>query len=200
MIATLSSRNPFKSFKKALATGAAALALSVLLLSTFSALFLPTTASAAQGFFGLQKPNLIVCGDFGNPQNPTADHECTFTDVVVLAKNLVTFAFYLSVPAVILLLSYAGYLYMTSAGDEGKVGQAHTIFTNVAIGFCIILAAWLIVVTLLRALLNQLCYPILSGNTITIGAPANPSCGSVSAPPESGSVRPAGDADGNMTD
>lgn len=149
------------------------------LLLVFSMVFLPATASAA--FFGLEKPNLIVCGDFDNPQNPTANHECTFTDVVVLAKNLVNFAFYLSVPAVVLLLSYAGYLYMTSAGDEGKVGQAHTIFTNVAIGFCIILAAWLIVVTLLRTLLNQLCYPILSGNTITIGASANPSCGSVAS-------------------
>lgn len=140
-----------------------------LLLLVFSATFLPVTASAAtSGFFGLQKPNLIVCGDFGNPENPTADHECTFTDVVVLAKNLVNFAFYLSVPAVILLLSYAGYLYMTSAGDEGKVGQAHTIFTNVAIGFCIILAAWLIVSTVLRAVLDQNTYPILNGDKIEI--------------------------------
>lgn len=137
-----------------------------MLLLALSTVFLPTVADAA--FFGLEKPNLIVCGDFDNSQNPTANHECTFTDVVLLAKNLVNFAFYLSVPAVILLLSYAGYLYMTSAGDEGKVGQAHTIFTNVAIGFCIVLAAWLIVTTLLQALLNQTDYPILKGNTIEI--------------------------------
>lgn len=146
-----------------------------LLLLAFSAVFLPATANA--DYFGLEKPNLIVCGDFDNPQNKTANHECTFTDLVVLVKNLVNFAFYLSVPAVILLLSYAGYLYMTSAGDEGKVGHAHTIFTNVAIGFCIILAAWLIVVTLLRTLLNQLCYPILGDkNTITIGVLPKPGC------------------------
>ncbi len=151
----------------------ASLTLSVFVASTllflFSAAFLPAPAAAAtNGFFGLEKPNLIVCGDFDNPDNASAAHECTFSDVVLLAKNLVNFAFYLSVPAVILLLSYAGYLYMTSAGDEGKVGQAHTIFTNVAIGFCTILAAWLIVTTLLQALLNQIDYPILKGNTIEI--------------------------------
>lgn len=165
----------------------AVITLSVLVffvsVSAFSAILLPDTAEAAAagstGFFGFTKPNLIVCGDFGNPANPSANHECTFTDVVVLAKNLVNFAFYLSVPAVVLLISYAGYLYMSSAGDEGKVGQAHTIFTNVAIGFCVILSAWLIVVTLLKVLLNQLCYPILSGSTITIGTPANPSCDAV---------------------
>ncbi len=143
--------------------------LSIILLVSFLSVFVPMRVEAAtQGFFGLQKPNLIVCGDFNNPDNPTANHECTFGDVVLLAKNLVNFAFYLSVPAIILLLSYAGYLYMTSAGDEGKVGQAHTIFTNVAIGFCIVLAAWLIVTTMLRALLNQTAYPILNGDRIEI--------------------------------
>lgn len=127
-----------------------------------------TQSPGTRSFFGLQKQNLIVCGDFGNSANPTANHECTFADVVTLAKNLVNFAFYLSIPAVILLISYAGYLYMTSAGDEGKVGQAHTIFTNVAIGFCIILAAWLIVTTVLKAVLDQRAYPILNGDKIEI--------------------------------
>ncbi|MEK7645012.1 MAG: pilin [Patescibacteria group bacterium] len=159
--------HPF--FRKIAASVVLSSLLSALLFLSFSAILIPApVAAASNGFFGLQKPNLIVCGDFDNPDNTAAAHECTFADVVLLAKNVVNFAFYLSVPAVILLLSYAGYLYMTSAGDEGKVGQAHTIFTNVAIGFCIILAAWLIVTTLLQALLNQVSYPILKGNTIEI--------------------------------
>ncbi|MEI6345861.1 MAG: pilin [bacterium] len=157
-------------FRTSFASLTLSLLVTSILLFVFSAAFLPVTANAATSgsFFGLQKPNLIVCGDFGNSANPTANHECTFADVVTLAKNLVNFAFYLSIPAVILLLSYAGYLYMTSAGDEGKVGQAHTIFTNVAIGFCIILAAWLIVTTVLKAVLDQTAYPILNGDKIEI--------------------------------
>ncbi len=139
--------------------------LVMIALPIFVATF-PATAQA--DFFGLEKPNLIVCGDFDNPQNAAADHECSFSDVVVLAKELVNLAFYLSVPAVVLLLSYAGFLYMTSAGDEGKVGKAHTIFTNVAIGFCIVLAAWLIVTTILKALLDKNAYPILNDNTIEL--------------------------------
>ena len=36
--------------------------------------------------------------------------------------------------------------------DSGKIEQAHKIFKNVGWGFALLLAAWLIVVTILRSL------------------------------------------------
>lgn len=49
-------------------------------------------------------------------------------------------------------LMYAGWLYATSSGDTGKVSRAHQVAKNVAIGIAIAAAAYLIVVTIIRAL------------------------------------------------
>jgi hypothetical protein len=47
---------------------------------------------------------------------------------------------------------YGGWLYLTSGGDSGKIEKAHGIFKNVGWGFALLLAAWLVVVTLLQSL------------------------------------------------
>ncbi len=47
---------------------------------------------------------------------------------------------------------YAGWLYLSSAGDTSKIEQAHKIFKDVGWGFVLLLAAWLIVVSILEAL------------------------------------------------
>jgi hypothetical protein len=43
------------------------------------------------------------------------------------------------------MFTYAGVEYVTAAGNSGKINQAHRIFWTVFVGFCIMLAAWLIV-------------------------------------------------------
>jgi hypothetical protein len=50
---------------------------------------------------------------------------------------------------------YAGFLYLTSAGDTAKINQAHKIFKDVGWGFVLLLSAWLIVVSILQALEAQ---------------------------------------------
>lgn len=47
---------------------------------------------------------------------------------------------------------YGGFLYLTSAGDTAKIDQAHKIFKNVGWGFLLLLAAWLIVTSILQAI------------------------------------------------
>ncbi len=47
---------------------------------------------------------------------------------------------------------YGGFLYLTSAGDTAKISKAHEVFRNVGWGFVLLLAAWLIVVSILRSL------------------------------------------------
>ena len=126
-----------KFFLKICAVGALS---TILLVSA-----VPVPASA------ISMPSLIVCGGEIVGQN---DHPCQFNDLYRLGQNIITFIFYLSVPAATVLFSYAGYLYMTAAGDPGQVEKAHEIFKNVAIGFIIICAAWLIVYTILESLIN----------------------------------------------
>lgn len=88
---------------------------------------------------------LIPCG-YG--QRP----ECTFDDLLQLARNLINFMITLSTTIATISFAYAGYLYLTAAGDSGKIKTATGIFTNVAVGFIIVLAAWFIVNTFLGAL------------------------------------------------
>jgi hypothetical protein len=49
-------------------------------------------------------------------------------------------------------IMYGGWLYLTSSGDSAKIAKAHGVFKNVLWGFALLLAAWLIVVTILESL------------------------------------------------
>ncbi len=51
-----------------------------------------------------------------------------------------------------MFIMYAGWLYLSSAGDESKVKQAKDVFKNVGWGFLLLLCAWLIVVSILKSL------------------------------------------------
>ena len=110
---------------------------------------------------------LVPCGcdthtvdDDGNvsdgPDTVVSEIEqCGFDDLIQLIQNILTWLIIISIPVSALLFAYAGFLYVTAAGDEGKVRKAHSVFKNVAIGFGIILAAWIIVYTLAGALLED---------------------------------------------
>jgi hypothetical protein len=101
-------------------------------------------------FFGLtdssvQAAGLVPCGGTGEPT-------CNTCHVVALADNVIGFLVQmLSVLAVIVMV-YAGFKMVTSGGDEGAWSEGKKAFTNVVIGIIIVLAAWLIVDTLLKGL------------------------------------------------
>jgi hypothetical protein len=77
---------------------------------------------------------------------------CKLADLVLTIRAVIDWL--LTIAAVIggVLFAYAGYLYVTSAGNTGQVGQAHQIFWNVLIGIVIAFAAWLIIKSILDAL------------------------------------------------
>jgi len=78
--------------------------------------------------------------------------KCSTGDFVKLIDNVIKFLVtMLSVIAVIVMV-YAGFLMVTSGGDENKWTTAKGLFTNVVIGIILVLAAWLIVDTLLSML------------------------------------------------
>jgi len=78
--------------------------------------------------------------------NKFIPHECGFSDLMVLAYNVVHFLiFTLFLPIAAILFAYAGFLFMTAGGSEENVGKARKIFGHVAIGLVVMLCAWLIV-------------------------------------------------------
>jgi hypothetical protein len=96
-----------------------------------------------RGQGGTGNSGLVPCG-FGD--NADAAEECQFDDLILLAKNVMNFLlFVIAVPIAAVSFAWAGWLYLSAAGNESKVKQAHEIFGYVVLGLCIALAAWLIV-------------------------------------------------------
>jgi hypothetical protein len=83
-------------------------------------------------------------------------------DLATLAQNILTDAIYIAVFLSAVLFAWAGFLYLTNVANSGQHSRAVEVFKNVAIGLVIILAAWLLVNTLMTTLTsvarwNNLC-------------------------------------------
>ncbi len=89
-------------------------------------------------FAAILPDRLISC-------NGTKESPCDFKALIQLVQNIINFLVYMSAPVAAVAFAWAGVLYLTAAGDEGKIGKAHAIFTDVLIGLGIVLSAWLIV-------------------------------------------------------
>lgn len=91
--------------------------------------------------------DLIPCGTTANPTS------CGFNELMTLVNNVVKFILFdMVVPIAAIMFAYAGILLIFSGGDTGKRSKAKSIFINVAIGFIIAVAAWLIVEFVLNLL------------------------------------------------
>lgn len=102
--------------------------------------FIPAVSFAAAGL-----PDKIVPCD-GVGSNP-----CTFCHLVQLAQNLLNSAVFLAVFMSALLFAYAGWQYLTNEALHGQA-EARGLFRDVVIGLIIILAAWLVVDTIMKTL------------------------------------------------
>lgn len=76
---------------------------------------------------------------------------CNFCNLVQLSQNIINFLVGFSVIVAVLLFVYAGFLYLTAGASEENVKTAHKVFRSVFIGFIIVLAAWLIIDTIMKA-------------------------------------------------
>ena len=95
-----------------------------------------------------QDGGLVTCG------GGTGD-TCDTNDVVTFAQGLIEFLIKgLGVIAVIVMV-YAGFKLVVSAGNESEWTKAKELFTNVIIGIILILAAWLIIDTVLKGLTGK---------------------------------------------
>jgi hypothetical protein len=77
---------------------------------------------------------------------PCEGSTCKFSDLVLLVNRVINFLLYvIAFPVSAGLFAWAGILYLTAAGDGGKVKKAHDIFQNVFWGLILALAGFLIV-------------------------------------------------------
>jgi len=117
----------------------------VLAIATSALMLMPSLTMA------LNLPGPIVqCTGAGG------SHPCTCKDLVTSAQNLLYTGIYLAVFTSAILFAWAGWKMLTgrTVGNSGDIENAKKILWNVIIGLVIILAAWLIVNTLLTTLVN----------------------------------------------
>ena len=94
----------------------------------------PTDLSKQQGFSG----DSSISNAFGQGSTPT--------DVRTIVINIIKIALEFIGIIFVALLVYAGFKYMTSAGNEEQTGQAKKLIIQASIGLAIILSAYAITV------------------------------------------------------
>jgi hypothetical protein len=82
----------------------------------------------------------------------TCDTNCGWPALVAMAARIIDYLILVSGSLAAISFAYAGWMYMTSGGDSGKVSRAKGIFLKVVIGLIFVLAAWLLVHEILRIL------------------------------------------------
>lgn len=92
---------------------------------------------------------------------PCDGADCNFGKFVELINNIIDFLIKaVALPVSAILFAWAGFLYLTAAGNGSQISKAHGIFKNVFVGLILTLAAWLIInlvtVTLTGDGINQL--------------------------------------------
>lgn len=99
----------------------------------------------------LNAAGLVPCGG-------TGEAACQACDVTKLINNVVAWLIVvLSIVAAVLIM-IAGFKLVTAGGNDGALKQAKETFTNILIGFAILLAGWLVLDTLMKALLTDQVY------------------------------------------
>lgn len=80
------------------------------------------------------------------------DGNCDFQDLLNAVKRVVDFAVGFTLFFSVIVIAYAGFKYMISGDNAGERKKANDMLLSVVKGIVFILAAWLIVSLILRAL------------------------------------------------
>lgn len=81
--------------------------------------------------------------------------DCNLCTAVDMVDNIVDLLFTLLSVAAVLVLVFAGFKLVVSAGNPGAMSAAKSMITSVIVGFIIVLSAWLIVDTVMKALISE---------------------------------------------
>ena len=108
-------------------------------LFAFLLLFLPDSALSA---------GLVTCdGSIASP--------CDFCAFMTMVNELIKWLFTILTLLAVMMMMYAGFKLVVSQGNSSAWGEAKGMLTNIIVGFVIVLAAWLIVDTLMKMLADS---------------------------------------------
>lgn len=130
----------------------ASLGLSVLLIAGAYAFTAPQTVFADPP--SSYRSGLVPCGTSQNGANEGGATGCQACDLVSLLQKVINFMLGLSIPIAIALFAYAGILYFTSTTNQGNISKAKGMFSSALTGLIIALGAYLVVETVLHAVLK----------------------------------------------
>ena len=118
----------------------------------FSATLIPSAFAYAEG--------LIPC---------SGALDCTLCVGVTAMQLVINAAIIIAIPVAAVLFTYAGGLMMVSAANPGGIQKAKDIFKSVGIGFFFVLCGWIIVDTIIHAVIinrNSTYFPNATWNSV----------------------------------
>lgn len=80
--------------------------------------------------------------------------ECDYDDLILAVKKFFNVATPLALAFSVVVIAYAGFLYMTSGSNASKRTKANEMFVKIAWGVFFMLGAWVIVTLITNSLLN----------------------------------------------
>ncbi|MEI8338106.1 MAG: hypothetical protein WCF92_03100 [bacterium] len=120
----------------------------------------PTVQSASQQGFSL------VTRCLGGKSIGGGEYQCGWSDLVLLAKNLMVYLIFIGTTLAAISMAYAGFMYATSAGNSGKIEKAHQVFSTVAIGILFLWGGWLLIATIMKTLGVKDPYSLLNSSNV----------------------------------
>ncbi len=100
--------------------------------------------------------------------------DCSSCHLVTLADNILKFLISVSVIIAAVMFVIGGLTMVMSAGDTGKVDKGREMMSNAIIGIVIVLAAWLVVDTVLKMVLSDTAYGMWNKIQCTTQTAATP--------------------------
>ena len=82
-------------------------------------------------------------------------NNCNFNDLTTLINNIINWFLGISVSVAAITFAIAGGIMLFNPNNPGKRGEALEMFKKTIIGIIIILVAWLVIHTVIAALVNQ---------------------------------------------
>jgi hypothetical protein len=125
----------------------------------FAVALIPAVSFAQAGpttlnYSGLVKCDGVVLKDKqGNPVEQDRYRECNFAALMLMVNSIVQWIFMLTIPIFIILLAYAGFLYMTPS--PGNREKSNKMLWAALKGFVIMLIAWFAISTLLDMIISD---------------------------------------------
>lgn len=94
-----------------------------------------------------------------NPSVNKQPGDCTFADVIKAVQKILNFATTLALEFSVVVIAWAGWLYMTSGDNASQRDKANKMLFSVAKGIFLVLAAWFIVTLITNTILNKSIIP-----------------------------------------